>query len=67
MEVRALKLRLCGGFLVVHLHSTNWISVHCHCFLLELKSLTRLQARQAKLRDCSSRQSYPWRHGLTRG
>src|SRR5262245_12697097 len=34
-------------------------------FLLELKSLTRLQARQAKLLDYSSRQSFPWRHGLT--
>jgi hypothetical protein len=63
--VRALKLGFCGGLLIVHLHSTNWISVHCHCFLLELKSLAMLQARQAKLSDYSSRQPYPWRHGLT--
>lgn len=63
--IRALKLGFCSRLLVVHLHSTNRISVHCHCFLLELKSLAMLQARQAKLNDYSSRQSYPWRHGLT--
>src|SRR5215468_9456537 len=28
--VRALKLGLCGRLLVVHLHSTNRISMHCH-------------------------------------
>jgi hypothetical protein len=28
--VRTLKLGLCGGLLVVHLHSTNRISLHCH-------------------------------------
>jgi len=28
--VRALKLGLCGSLLVVYLHSTNRISLHCH-------------------------------------
>jgi hypothetical protein len=39
--VLALKLGLCGRLLVVYLHSTNRIRMHCHFFLLELKSLTR--------------------------
>jgi len=28
--VRALKLGLCGSSLVIYLHSTNRISLHCH-------------------------------------
>jgi hypothetical protein len=31
-EVRALVLRFCGSLLIVYLHSTNRIRLHCHCF-----------------------------------
>jgi hypothetical protein len=30
--VRALKLGLCGSLLIVYLHSTNRIRLHCHVF-----------------------------------
>src|SRR5262249_52105127 len=52
--VRDLKLGLCGSLLIVYLHSTNRIRLHCHVFLLDLNGLTKLQARQAKLSEHSS-------------
>jgi hypothetical protein len=52
--VRALKLGLRGSLLIVYLHSTNRIRLHCHVFfLLGLKSLTKLHTRQAMLCDYS--------------